>query len=213
MVEKYEDLREKVEQYFDDNNSPGMRKVPVVKAPEKPTKEEWLQHQATHTPFAPWCKHCVAARATRHRHPAKGRRTAVVKDTEDSDGKPAKISIDYMYFHDRAGQVAGNAYNPPQLVMVDHKSGRVWAYRVPNKGIMEGASWLPKRIVQDLDNCGYHEVKIQLKSDQEPAIVNLQSAIHEIRPHTIPTNSPVGESESNGRVENTIRRVQEKFGC
>ena len=27
----------------------------------------------------------------------------------------------------------------------------------------------------------------------------------------IPVNSPVGESESNGRVENSIRRVQEKI--
>ena len=27
---------------------------------------------------------------------------------------------------------------------------------------------------------------------------------------TIPINSPVGESESNGRVENAIRRIQDK---
>ena len=57
---------------------------------------------------------------------------------------------------------------------------------------------------------GYKDVRLQLKYDQEPAIVNLQAAVQKIRPNTIPTNSPVGESESNGRVENAIRRVQEK---
>ena len=36
--------------------------------------------------------------------------------------------------------------------MVDHGIGRVWAYRVPSSGIMDGAAWLPKRIPQDLDN-------------------------------------------------------------
>ena len=42
-------------------------------------------------------------------------------------------------------------------------------------------------------------------------MVSLQSAIQELRPkEVIPVNSPVGESESNGRVENAIRRVQEK---
>ena len=32
-----------------------------------------------------------------------------------------------------------------------------------------------------------------------------------MRPRVIPTNNLVGKSERNGRVENTIRRVQEKF--
>ena len=135
----------------------------------------------------------------------------LVQDAEKLDGKPAKISVDHMYLHERAGQYNDNACNPPQMVMVDHKSGRLWVYRVPNKGIMEGAAWLPRRMVQDIDNCGYADVQIQLKSDQEPAIVNVQTTIQEARPKIVPTNSPVGESESNGRVENAIRRIQEKI--
>ena len=119
----------------------------------------------------------------------------------------AKLSIDYMYLHERSGQGTTTNYNPPQLVMVDHKKGRVWAYRVSNKGVLEGAAWLPRRISQDLDNCGYKDIKLQLKSDQEPAIVILQAAIQEIRQHVIFVNSPVGKSESNGRVGNAIRRI------
>ena len=50
-----------------------------------------------------------------------------------------------------------------------------------------------------------------MKADQEPSIVALQTAIQEMRPDVIPTNSIVGEPESNGRVGNAIRRVQEKL--
>ena len=82
-----------MEQYFDDTNPQIRGKVPVVKAPEKPTKEEWLQHQATHTPFAPWRKHCLVARMIRHKHPSRGRRAVMVQDAECLEGKLAKISI------------------------------------------------------------------------------------------------------------------------
>ena len=210
IAEKYEELKAKVEQYFDDTNGHTKDKVLVMRVLEKPTKEECLRHQATHTPFAPWCKHFLAARTTSYKHAAKGRRAVVARDAGGMGGKLAKVSIDYIYLHERAGTNKETRYNPPQHVMVDHGSGRVWAYRVPNKGIMDGASWLPKRIVQDPDNCGYIDVRIQHKSDQELAIVNMQIAIQNLRPQTVPTNSPVGESESNGRVENAIRRVKEK---
>ena len=89
LAEKYEQLRHQMEQYFDDNNPQIRGKVPVVKAPEKPAKEEWLQHQATHTPFAPWCKHILAARMIRHKHPSKGKRAVLVQDIESLEGKPA----------------------------------------------------------------------------------------------------------------------------
>ena len=50
-----------------------------------------------------------------------------------------------------------------------------------------------------------------IKSDHENAIVALQHEVRRIRTaKTIPVNSPVGESESNGRVENAIKRVQDK---
>ena len=52
---------------------------------------------------------------------------------------------------------------------------------------------------------------MMLKSDQEASIVALQHDVQRIRAgKTIPINSPVGESQSNGRIENAIRRVQDK---
>ena len=43
-------------------------------------------------------------------------------------------------------------------------------------------------------------------------MTSVQSAVQGLRPKdVIPVNSQVGESECNGRVENTIRRIQEKI--
>ena len=95
--------------------------------------------------------------------------------------------------------------------MIEHRHGRCWAYQVLNKGVYDRASWLLKRMVQDLDNNWTRDAKIQLKSDQDSFIVNVQTAIQEIRSGmVIPTNSPVGESQCHGRVQNAIRRIQEK---
>ena len=211
MAEKYEQLKQQVEMHFDIENQKEAVGAQMLKAPTKPTEEQWERHQATHTPFQPWCKHCQAARAVRRKHPSKARKATVVLDVERGIKGPVKISIDYMYLHERLGRYRNKECNPPQLIMVDHQSGRIWAYRTPNKGVLDEATWLPQRIVQDINNCGYAETKLQLKSDQEPAIVTLQTAIQELKTNVIPVNSPVGESESNGRVENAIRRVQEKI--
>ena len=209
LDKKYQQLKNKVEEYFDDDNGKAYEPPPMVRSPPQPTKEEFESHQTTHTPYAPWCKHCLAARATRMQHPSKGRKAMVVPDVDTGVG-PIKVSSDYMYMHERKGKYREAAYNPPHMVMIEHSKGRCWAYRVPNKGVLEDAYWLLKRMVQDLDNMGLRHHKIRLKSDQEPAIISVQRAIQEMRPNVIPTNSLVGESECNGRVENTIRRIQEK---
>ena len=133
----------------------------------------------------------------------------MVPDTETEDG-PVKVSMDYMYVHERRCKYRDAAYNPPHMIMIEHARGRCWAYRVPNKGIMDEAHWLPERTVQHLENAWMNRTKIQFMSDQEPSIVSVQKVIMEMRPNTIPTNSPVGESECNGRIENIIRMVQEK---
>lgn len=164
-----------------------------------------------HTPYEAWCPHCVAARAIRRNHPQQKNRAHIVKDIDMSKEGSVTISMDYMYLHDRIEKYKENGYNPPYLVVVEHRYGMCWAYRLLNKGHMDGAHWLPRRLIQDWDNCGFKEARIILKTDQEPAMTSVQTAVQELRPNAaIPVNSRVGESECNGRVENTIRRVQEK---
>ena len=132
----------------------------------------------------------------------------------DVDGKlvgPNETSMDYMYFHERREEDQDGIQHPPNLVMIEHKHGRIWAYRVLNKGASTDAAWLARRILQDLDNVGYTDAAIQFKTDREPAIVQFQAAIQNLRAvPMIPINSPVVESECNGRVENVIQREQEK---
>ena len=211
VQEEVEDLNVRVARHFEGPNDKTDWTPPMVKTPLQPTKAEWLRHQLTHTPYAPWCKHCIAARAVRDNHQRADRRAKLVPDIDRSTDGPIKISMDYMYLHERNGRNNDDKWNPPYLVVVEHRHGRMWAYQTPQKGPNDEASWLPARLIQDWDNCGFKEMAIQLKTDQEPAMINLQAAIQEQRPKTvIPVNSPVGESESNGRVENAIRRVQEK---
>ena len=111
LATKYEELKEKVEQHFGGNYDSEKRNAPIVRAPQKPTQEQWERHQATHTPFEAWCKHCLAARATRSPHPKQGRKPMIVPDVDKGILGPTKISIDYMYLHERVGGIT-EAWRP-----------------------------------------------------------------------------------------------------
>ena len=103
LEKKYQDVKDKVEEYLDDENGKGCRQPPIVKTPPQRTKDELERHQAIHTPYASWCKHCLAARAVRSQHPSRGRRAIVVPDIDTGVG-PTKVSMDYMYLHERSGK-------------------------------------------------------------------------------------------------------------
>lgn len=206
--DKVEELAEKVAIHFEDENKNEIRRPFIVKAPLQPTRDEIERHQTIHTPYAEWCKHCVAARVVRRQHRHRGKGAIVILDVDSDVKGPIKVSLDYMYLHERMGKGMEVAYNPLHLVMIEHRYGRCWVCQIRSKGVHDKANWLSRRIIQDLDNNGLKDAKIQLKSDQEPAIANLQTEIEELRSGmVIPTNSPVGESQCNGREENTTRRI------
>ena len=50
---KYQQLKTKVEEYFDDQNGEQYRTPPMIKSPQQPTKEEYEKHQTTHTHLMP----------------------------------------------------------------------------------------------------------------------------------------------------------------
>ena len=68
VQEQVDDFNVRVTRHFEDNNDNTGWQPPMVKTPAQPTREEWLRHQLTHTPYAPWCRHCCAARAVRNNH-------------------------------------------------------------------------------------------------------------------------------------------------
>ena len=68
-----------------------------------------------------------------------------------------------------------------------------------------------EQIVNDLDSAGLQKCKIAFKGDQENAIGGMQNQVMRKRAehghNTAITNSPVGDSDNNGRVEKAIQEV------
>ena len=64
--------------------------------------------------------------------------------------------------------------------------------------------------MDDIEELVYGGAPVRIKSDQEPAIADVQRAVIAKRGNalTIPVNSPVGDSQTNGRVENAIKKVR-----
>ena len=137
----------------------------------------------------------------------RGDRVEVYEDIQDDD-------------QEREGVVAqGERARPlPQprldktrdtvLVSEDLATGGIRAHLVAAKG--NGDPWIAGKIKDDIEEFGYGGAPVRIKSDQEPAIVDVQRAVIAKRGNapTIPVNSPVGDSQSNRRVEIAIKKVR-----
>ena len=82
-------------------------------------------------------------------------------------------------------------------------TGMIFARVVPSKGVNAYAVRSPASFVASLGHS-----QLVLKSDGEPAIVALKSAVKAGRPERIVLESPHGESQSNGAAERAIQQVQ-----
>lgn len=66
---------------------------------------------------------------------------------------------------------------------------------------------MTKRVVEDMDECGYSGSSMITRCDRESLIVDLQTEIGRNRGGvTIPTHSAVGDSIGNGTIENGVHR-------
>lgn len=95
------------------------------------------------------------------------------------------------------------------LVMVETLCGSVWSYATRGKGYASD-QWLPKKIHNDLTTAGMGAAHISLKTDNEPAILEIRREVAKCR-GDVPTgldDSRVGDSNSNGKVERTVREVK-----
>ena len=165
-----------------------------------PCEEDVRIHNLTHLPFRDWCPYCVQGRGVSAPHK---------KGAADESGLPV-ISMDYMGMVDKEPDVDEN----PTIVLTDRKSKAKMAHVLPRKGV---DAYAVRRIVSDITKMlGYSE--FILKSDQEPAILALKNMIKQqveqgdrsVKKVVI-EESPVGESQSNGDVENAIKEVQGHF--
>ena len=93
------------------------------------------------------------------------------------------------------------------LVSDDLATGGIRAHLVLAKG--NGDPWIAGKIRDDIEEFGYGGALVRIKSDQEPA-TDVQRTVIAKRGNapTVPVISPVGDSQSNGRVENAIKKVR-----
>ena len=100
---------------------------------EKPSQREVEQHNLTHMPFRPWCKHCVFGRAKNDPH---------LRDKGPKSSVPI-VPWDYMYLKEddkadfRPEIVNGDGL--PILVGLDGEHKYIFASMIPQKGVCEYA--------------------------------------------------------------------------
>ena len=88
------------------------------------------------------------------------------------------------------------------LIVKDETTGWVAAHRCDCKGASD--SWVVDQVKDDIDAMGH--TAIVLKTDGEPAIVQVQQRIKELRVHeTIHQHPPAYDPQSNGAVERAVQ--------
>ena len=71
----------------------------------------------------------------------------------------------------KAGSEDDESNSTTILVMQESENRSVWAYEVQSKGIADG--WIVDQIAEDLDTVGLKNDRVVIKSDQEPAIIEV----------------------------------------
>ena len=191
----------------------GLRNPRKLQDPRLPSKREVEDHfLSAHMPYRSWCTFCVMGKGKTASHHQQSR----------EDGLP-ELHLDYCFMSTKDNPLA------TILVAKEKISKMTMATVVPMKG---GSVEFPvKRCIAFLKEIGLESADIVLKSDQEPAILDLVnmiakrrvaspkvepregSSIESAGPPTdvgrsIPEGSPVGSSGSNGFIERGIQGVE-----
>ena len=171
----------------------------------KPSNKEVEEHERTHVPFRSWCAHGVKGKGKSHPHWNK-------LDVEDV-GIPV-ISWDYFFMRDEEDEADADIdgeedeKTTPIIAWHDSNSKGSMAYAVPRKGECEYAI---RRAVQDVCKIlGYN--RMIFKGDQEPALRTFMDRTKMLcGDQCVLEESPVGESQSNGAIENAIQGIEGQF--
>ena len=158
--------------------------------PRLPTKMERQLHELSHWPYAPWCDHCVAARAKGDPHRAAG------SDRQEGHSEFPVVSLDYCFTR---------GLKEPE----DDFTHGVMVVPVPGKGRAH-VKYLAEQLIRFIAERSFSTCT--LKADGEPAMRLLLEVTHEARQklgfRTMVEFSGPGESQSNGRVERAIQTAR-----
>ena len=154
-----------------------------------PTKADIDEHCPLHLNYRSWCEHCRAGKARLASH---------VSEASDREKLGITISADFAFM----GSGEAEEDMQPCLVIFDDSKRAFWAIGVRSKAVTEP---VVKYFKDVLDQSGYEGEKITMKSDQEVSIVSLRTAVSAARiGETVPIESPVRASKSNGMMEGAI---------
>ena len=182
-----------------------MIKPTVGVRPIAPTKAQLKEHLPLHLNYRSWCADCVSGKGHSKHH-----RSSTDEHVDEQVGWTT-LHMDYCFYNKKTL----DEHEPDEvqaegsmtvLVTYDEVKEAFWTLPVAEKGANEEAVQWCCGVLED---SGYAGCEITIKSDQEPAIVSLRRAIGATRTGaTVPLNSPVRCSKSNGRIENAVKRFQ-----
>ena len=157
----------------------------------KPSAEAIKKHNITHLPPRPWCPVCTAAKAREDAH----WRGANELDTDDKGAVPT-VALDYNEPDEE------NNLKVRTICGKDETTGSLIHHKVVCKGI--GDEWVIRKLIKDFEEFGRKDA--MLKTDGEPALVNVQTRIQAQRDgRTLLRNPPVYDPKSNGPCEKAVQ--------
>ena len=179
----------------------------IATGPSQPTVTEIEEHELNgHAQFRSWCKACVLGRA-------KDAPSSRVKGLFAETVLP-RVRMDYCFLTEErtsdeseegGGRSERSGASITCAVMHESLCDSVWAYAVQSKGATE--RWMIDQVIEDLETVGLRNERLVLNSDQEPSIVDVMREVQRARESDYGTamdNSRVGDSDSNGTIENRI---------
>ena len=189
--EKAEDIEDPPEAH--EESRP--RKPRVGRVPITPTKADLEEHLPLHLEYREWCPHCVAGKSTGEQH----------RSRQEEEALGSTVSVDYAFMvpEEQEQDMC------PILVAYDHSKYGLWVMETDHKGATDASV---KFMSMRMEEAGHIGNDITMKSDQEDAVVALKRAVAGHRQgKTAMIESPVRESQKNGKVERSIKTWQAQF--
>ena len=186
------------EEVIQDSEGDAFQLPKSLPSPKAPSREAVRRHNMTHWPYAPWCPHCVRARRNSDPH---------FQNRSESQRALPLLVLDYCFFRTEAEDE-----NLKVLVGKLYPSRKTFACAVNEKGVN---AYAVARLTEFVRQSGLH--KFVYKCDQESSIYALvEEAVKKAgracdwTDATVPENSAVGSSASNGRAERAVQMVEDQ---
>ena len=187
--------REESEVELEQSGFYGSRKPKLLGEPYVPTEAEREEHEKTHLPWRSWCPSCVGGGAvSQPHHPAP---------EDPTNARLPHVLMDYFFMGQDDAKVL------PMLGLKERQCKMKFAHMVEEKGPNEYAI---AQVKEDIESMGIR--RMIFKTDQEPAIVALRERVIEAlgrKVEVIDEESPVGDHQANGEIENAIKELEKQI--